>query len=107
MSTDKKEAKSLFINFFGNKTFEYSTKYYKNKFLSLEKKLIQEPLFKKETQNFHQPYHGISTLRGCTVVFFYLAVNKLISDKAQNIFSLMTEYLDFIRYSITVITIML
>ena len=30
----------------------------------------------------------ISTLKGCLLRFFYLAVNKLITDKMQNIFSL-------------------
>ena len=30
---------------------------------------------------------------------FYLAVNKLITDKMQNIFSLIGEYSGFIKYA--------
>ena len=31
---------------------------------------------------------------------FYLAVNKLITDKTQNILSLIAEYFVFIKYSL-------
>ena len=34
------------------------------------------------------------------VLFFYLAVNKLITDKMQNIFCLITEHSGFIKYSL-------
>ena len=34
------------------------------------------------------------------VGFFYLAVNKLITDKTQNNFSLITEHSGFIKYSL-------
>ena len=34
------------------------------------------------------------------ILIYYLAVNKLITDKMQNIFSLITECSAFIEYSL-------
>ena len=33
--------------------------------------------------------------------FFYLVINKLMRGKMQNIFSLIAEYFDFIKYSLS------
>ena len=35
-----------------------------------------------------------------TRILFYLAVNKLITEKMQNIFSLIAEHSGFIRYTL-------
>ena len=39
--------------------------------------------------------HQINTLRGCSFIFFHLAVNKLKTEKMQNIFSLVAEFSGF------------
>ena len=45
--------------------------------------------------------YGIHTLRECSVkFFFYIAVNKLITAVMQNIFYLIAEHSDFIKYSL-------
>ena len=45
--------------------------------------------------------YGISTLRGCLPgFFFYSAVNKLITNKMQNIFSLTAQDSGLMKYSL-------
>ena len=34
------------------------------------------------------------------VVYLYLAIDKLVTDETQNLFSLISENSDFIRYSL-------
>ena len=43
---------------------------------------------------------GINTLRACLPLVFYLAVNKLVTDKTQNFFSLIAEHFGFIKYTL-------
>ena len=40
--------------------------------------------------------NGISSLGGCSSRFYYLVINKLITNKMQNIF-LIVEYSDFMK----------
>ena len=43
----------------------------------------------------------LAHLKGCSLsFFFYLAVNKLIADKIQNIFHLIVEHSGFIEFKL-------
>lgn len=43
---------------------------------------------------------GIGIHTGCSLWFFYLAINKLVTDKMQNVFNLIVEHSGFIKYTL-------
>lgn len=43
---------------------------------------------------------GIGIHTECSLWFFYLAINKLVTDKMQNVFNLIVEHSGFIKYTL-------